>query len=157
MVALKLVDVVFGDFCLCSRLNDREAPIRYPKRSTSLVISVLMSTSLVSSTGPFTGSVSIEGTSVFGLGKSRDPLMEGPGANFKSPNASNALILHIWEFTLNAVSHHLVQMVLKGPTVVWYCQIQNFDRTTTVIHLKISNPLKAYWEFSVKNNSIKFH
>lgn len=84
-------------------------------------------------------------------------LTEGPGANFKSPNPSNALILHIWEFTLNAVSHHLVQMVLKGPTVVWYCQIQNFDRTTTVIHLKISNPLKAYWEFSVKNNSIKFH
>lgn len=82
---------------------------------------------------------------------------EGSGANVKSPNASNALILHICEFTLNAVSHHLDQMALKGLTVVWYYQSQNFDRTNTVIHLKISNPLKAYWEFSMKNNSIKFH
>lgn len=84
-------------------------------------------------------------------------VQKAPEQMSKAQNASNALILHICEFTLNAVSHHLDQMAIKGLTIVWYYQSQNFDRTNTVIHLKISNPLKAYWEFSMKNNYIKFH
>lgn len=64
----------------------------------ALHISVRMTAPLVSSTGPFIGSVSIEGTSVHPVfGKAESHFWTygmPPRANVKSQNASNAFLFH---------------------------------------------------------------
>lgn len=108
--------------------------------------------------------------SALSLWKSREPLLDlwnAPQSKCQKTKCLQCFSFSLYisymnsicEFAVNAFFCHLDQMALKRPTVVWHYQIQNFDRATTVIQLKISNPRKAYWEFSMKNNLpvINFH
>lgn len=150
MVALKLGTFVFGDFHLCCRLNSCMIPkalhICTDERSPCQLHWTVYWKCLHRSN-----------ISAPSLWKSREPLLDlwnAPQSKCQKPICLQCFSFsfyisymnNICEFAVNAFLRHLDQMALKRPTVVWHYQIQNFDRATTVIQLKISNPQNAFNE-----------